>query len=321
MGKTNNMQYGEKNNLKIAMLHHDIEPPEEKFKEIFEKKECLIELFDIRNVVLEELKNYDIIINRVYSSVASRDYGILKKILGLLKRLESSGKICINSYMASKADYSKYELFKKLSKHNILTPFTLFVNSSENIEKISFLASKKIGFPLVIKRDCGGKSYDIDKVNTIKELKDSLKNKFKVANEQGYEGGFILQEFMQPLREHDCRIGVVEGNFVFSYARSFVSRNSKDKWIASTSGGSVEFDYSATNEEKNMAIKANLALNASFSESDIILTNKGPCIIEVNISPSYFIDSIDDIQRMEIIADNLINRYSKYKKIKLPVKN
>ncbi|MEX0920312.1 MAG: ATP-grasp domain-containing protein [Candidatus Pacearchaeota archaeon] len=300
----------EKGNIaKVALLHHDMESPELKFKELFEQRGVLIDLVDIRSTSKKELLDYDLIINRVYSSVVSRDSDILKKTLNLLRILEISGKKCINSYRSSRADYSKFELFKELSSKGIPTPKTVFLNSEHRIEKVSKLAEKRLGFPIVVKRDCGGKSYDVDMVKSFDDLVSSLKEKFRVASQEGYNKGFILQEFVSSVREHDCRVGIVGGNFEFSYARSFIPRGSEEKWIASTSGGSVEFEYSPSEAEVNVAMRAASVLDASFSESDIIMTSKGPFVIEVNISPSYFVDSIDDLHRMEIIVNNLINSY------------
>ena len=133
---------------------------------------------------------------------------------------------------------------------------------------------------------------------------------FVVAEEQKYGAGFILQKFIKSVKDHDCRIGVVEGTFTFSYARSYIARDSEEKWIASTSGGSQEFHYDSSEAEIEIAIKASSAIGASFSESDVVMTTNGPCIIEVNPTPGYFVDSLDDLERMEIVVDTIISENS-----------
>jgi len=102
-------------------------------------------------------------------------------------------------------------------------------------------------------------------------------------------------------------LGVLRGKHAFAYSRTFIKRNSEDLWMASTSGGSVELPYSPTIEEEEIALRANQVINSAYSESDIISTENGPCIIEVNLSPSYFMDSIDDNERMIQIVDQLIS--------------
>jgi len=305
--------------MKIVILHHDIEPPELKFKDLFLNEGATVDLRDIREVSIEELLDYDVVFNRVYSSVASRDFDALVKTLTLLKGLQERGVKCVNSYESMMLDYSKYELFKALSKIGIKTPPTILINSTRSIKKIALKAIEEFGFPLVVKRNCGGKSYEVTRAHTEEELITTLKEMFKKGKLERYRGGFLLQKFIKPLRDHDCRVGVVNGEFIFSYARTLKPRNSEDNWMASTSNGSVEFLYSPTEEEKNIAITANNLLGVSFSESDVSLTSEGPYIIEINLSPSYFLDSLDDVERMRIIVKEIVGAPAPINKEAIPL--
>lgn len=292
--------------MKIAILHHNIEPPELKFKEIFLSKGCEVYFFDIRTVKLKEIISFDLIFNRVYSSVASRDFNVLEKTVNLLKKLELKGVRCVNSSDASLADYNKYRLYLSLSSNGVFTPPTLFIGNRKDIKEVSKRAVEKFDFPLVIKRNCGGKSYEVTRVYSLDEAIETLNQMFDKARVQGYKAGFIIQKFIKAIRPHDCRICIVNGKFLFSYSRSFISRNSEDNWIASTSGGSIESPFNATVEEIEIAKKAKEAINAKFGESDVIMTKQGPCVIEINPTPGYFIDSIEDIERMEMIVNELM---------------
>ena len=78
--------------------------------------------------------------------------------------------------------------------------------------------------------------------------------------------------------------------------------------MASTSGGSIEMNYTANKSEREIAIQANKAIGASFSESDVIMTKKGPYVIEVNPTAGYFVDSLDDIERMQMIISAILNK-------------
>ncbi len=305
--------------MRIAILHHDIEPTELKFRELFLQQGCIVNFYDIRKVSEKDLSSYDIVLNRVYSSVASRDFNILNKTLYLLKNLEKMNIRCINSYFASLADYNKYKLFKALHENDIPTPSTIFVGSKKEIRLYAKRAIKEFGFPIVVKRNCGGKSYEVSRVDSYKELIFTLNKMFELAEKQNYKAGFIIQKFIKSTRKHDCRVGVVNGEFLFSYARSFISRNSEDKWMASTSGGSIEFPYSCTNDEIELALKSNEAIGASFSESDIIMAKEGPYVIEVNPTPGYFINSIDDLDRMNLVVQKILNKrvYEELNKIKI----
>lgn len=307
MKKIKNVFEFDNNRFNIAILHHDIEPAEIKFKELFLNRGCNVSLFDIRSVSEKELKNFDFVFNRVYSSVASRDYEMLSKTLKLLKKLDKIGIICANSHIASKADYSKYDLYKLLVKNNISTPKTFFVKTDKEISTVSKKALSKLSFPIVVKRNCGGKSYEVKRVYSEKELLSSLREMFDLAKKQNYLGGLLIQEFVPSIRDHDCRVAISNNNFLYSYARTFISRDSEDKWLASTSGGSYEVNYNSTFEEISLAKRANKAINCLFSESDVIMTKNGPCIIEINPSAGYFVESEDDLNRMEVIVQSFLN--------------
>ena len=120
--------------MKIIILHHDLEPEEIKIKEILEQKGFLAELKDIRDVDIEEIEGNSVVLNRVYASVANRDFSSIEKTLDLLKKLEAKGIPCINSYFTSLYDYNKFEAYKKLKENGILTPETILVDSEQ--EKI-----------------------------------------------------------------------------------------------------------------------------------------------------------------------------------------
>jgi len=299
--------------MKIAILHHDVESPEGYFAKLFREYSCDVDFFDIRAVCWEELISYDLVFNRVYSSVAPRDFESLEKTIEILKKLENVGTLCVNSSSASLVDYSKYELYKALSNNDIFTPETILIDSKKDFLTSVDKAIGLFGFPIVAKRNCGGKSYEVYRVNSREKLIKKLKDMFSVADKEGYKSGFILQEFIKANRSHDCRIGVVDGKFLFAYSRTFVSRDSNDKWIASTSNGSIENNFEPTREEIELAIKAKEVTNVMYGESDVIMTDKGPCLIEINPSPGYFLDSLDDLERMKMIVDSLV------KKIKQPI--
>ena len=176
--------------MKIAILHHDLEAPEPKFKELFEEQGAFVSFFDIRDVSEKDLLSFDLVFNRVYSSVASRDFKSLSKTLKLIKSLEKKGIRCVNSYTASLADYNKYKLYKKLKLNGINTPPTIFVCSRRDIKKNSEKAIKEFGFPLVVKRNCGGKSYEVTKVYSLKELIDTLDKMFDLAKKQSYKSEY-----------------------------------------------------------------------------------------------------------------------------------
>jgi glutathione synthase/RimK-type ligase-like ATP-grasp enzyme len=296
--------------MKITILHHDLEPAESKLRDLFEDRGVIVDLVDVRDADFDLLKGSDLIINRVYSSVASRDYASVVETLSLLKKLESSGVECLNSYIASLYEYSKFDAYKVLSEQGVLTPSSIFVDFEDNIDSVCGKAVEELGMPIVIKRNCGGRSQDISRVNSEKELNKVLREKFESAKENGYGGGFILQEFIRSSRDFDCRLGVINGEFSFSYKRSLISYNSKDKWLASIGKGSVMGNYDALDVEVKLALEVNDVTKCTFSESDVIFTEDGPCVIEINPIPGYDIDDEHDMTNLQKFVEFVVNKFA-----------
>ncbi len=297
--------------MRIGILHHDLEFAEKNIAEVLTKKGAETELVDIREQGIERiLEKCDLVLNRVYASVANRDYSSIPKTLELLKSLEQKGIICINSYKTSLFDYNKYESFLKMKEEGLPTPETILIENEENLEEKTKEICERLKFPLIIKRNIGGRGKDISRITTYEDALKNLKEKFKNAKKEGYGGGFIAQKFIKSSRNHDCRIGVINGNVEFSYSRSLISLNSEDAWLASCTNGSVEGIYNAEKPEKEISLKASKKIGSEFNELDIMFTKKGPVIIENNPTPNYF-DEPEDRKRIAQFTDIILNKLNK----------
>jgi glutathione synthase/RimK-type ligase-like ATP-grasp enzyme len=291
--------------MKVAILHHDLEYAERKIYELFKKGNHEAFLIDIRNANIDDFGDVDLVLNRVYASVANRDYPSIKKTLELLKELEDRGVFCLNSYRTSFFDYDKYASFLSMKEKDIPTPKTIFINQdSINLDAACKKLMKELSFPMIIKRNIGGRGKDISRVGDINELLKDLENKFNNAIKENYFGGFVAQEFIKSNRDHDCRLGVIDGEVAFSSRRSLISYGTKDPWLASTTNGSVEGIYEAESEEKEIGLLASDSIGSRFNELDIMFSEEGPIIIENNPTPNYF-DCAEDIERIEAFVSKV----------------
>lgn len=294
--------------MKIAIVHHDLEWSEEKIRDLLIERGISVELIDIREAKLEDFKEGDVVFNRIYASVANRDYASIEKTLVLLKKLEEKKIYCVNSYITSFYDYSKFDSYKIMKEKGIITPETLFIRSREKINNFIRFVESKFDFPVVVKRNTGGRAKDISKINSKEELKKDLQNKFKLAKKEKYFGGFIVQEFVKSVRDYDCRLGIVDGKFAFSYGRNLLAYHSEEKWLASVCKGSKRIEYNATNDEANLGLKASNLIGAEFNVLDLMFTEKGPIIIEHNPTPSYTSEDEMDIARVSKFLDIILNK-------------
>ena len=272
--------------MKIAILHHDLEWTEQEIEKIVHEKQLgEIKKFDIRDVSIKNIKEFnpDLILNRIYASVANRDYDSIKKSLQLLEILERNGFNTINSLETSKGDYSKFYAFEMMKKNKVNTPKTIIFEEELDLEK----AIKDLeGFPIIVKRDTGGRGKDLKKCLTQGEIREAVK---EIKKQKNYQGHTILQEFIEPIKNHDYRVWVINGEVVFYHKRSLISVKKDEKpWLASRSLGSeIQTSENDLSEELiNISKKASESIKAKFNVLDIMESKKGFHIIEHNPTPN-----------------------------------
>lgn len=269
--------------MKVAILHHDLEWTEKELNRILKEKfYSEVKLFDVRETVLEDIKNFnpDLILNRVYASVANRDYVSLKKTLSLLKELDKNFLI-VNSFNASLSDYSKFHSFSLMKKMNINTPNTKLYDETLDIE----LNISGLGFPLIVKRDTGGRGVGLRKCNNLEEVEYAIDN---IKSAEDYTGGIIFQEFHTSLEDYDYRVWVVGGKVILYHKRTLISSNGESPWLASRSLGSkiLPPEVNIPEDLKEFSKTAAESIGAEFDVLDIIKTSTGYSVIEHNPTPN-----------------------------------
>ena len=281
--------------MKLGILHHNLEWAEEELQRQFQKRGIETDLLDIRTASIEILRNYDLILNRIYASVANRNYQDNLRALNLMEELEKSGVHCINSFFTTKADYNKYFASKIMKENGILNPETILIKDLDSIS-LAFDFASKFGYSLIVKRNMGGRGKDIVRVNNAEELTKVLNKMLSPEYRKTYDAGVIIQQFLSNVRGYDCRIAIIDGNFAFAYKRTLIADGtSGDPWLGSHSKGSELFDYTPTAEEIDLARKATGAIGALLNEIDMTFTEQGPAIIENNPTPSHDKTELDRV--------------------------
>lgn len=295
---------------KIVILHEDLEWGEKELKRLFERKHVSVSLVDVRSLPFPPSKlllDCSLILNRVYPSVANRDYGNVKKAIRVVDWLETKDLTVVNSGSASKADYSKYWACKFLEKKGILTPKTYMVKPKTKINSV--LA--KIGFPAVIKRDCVGRAFDLAIAFNLFQANKEIERRFSDAS---YSGGIIVQEFVKSVNDYDIKVCIVGGeNLVSAYKRTLIRHSmGKQKWAGILSRGSkiLPFDF-VPEKLLNTAFKASKALKADVNDMDIVEGKKGFYIIENNLTPGFSSENEETkvYKKPEKIAEYIYQKY------------
>lgn len=241
------------------------------------------------------LNEFDAIIPRIKPAVTF--YGC-----ALIRQFDYLGVYCLNSAEAIAQSRDKLFASQLFSKNDIHIPITGFAKSPMDTKDLIRMVN---GAPLIIKllESTQGKGVVLAETNKAAE---SVINAFKSV-----QTNILVQEFIKEANGQDIRCFVVDGKVVASIQR----QAEKGEFRANLHQGGKASIIKITQEEKKLAIKAAKVLNLVVAGVDIIRSNKGPLLLEVNSSPG--LEGIEnatgkDIANTLIVA---IERRLKYQEL------
>jgi len=277
--------------MRVGILIQDLEEQEKIIANDLREEGFEVELYDLRKASIEEMAKNDVVLNRVFASVANRNYNDNLLALEQLRYLESRGVKCLNSYFTTKCDYSKHFSAQTMIKAGIRSPDTFLIRTMDDLSSAKEFAEKYgllDGTPVVLKRDIGGRGKDIHLIKNMEELEEKVEIALTEAKDDGYSAGYILQEFVDSILSHDYRVSMVNGEIVYSMTRSFVADEESGRaWISSMTLGSKEEKVELPKEIKEISLGATKAIGAFFNDTDVMVGKKGAYIIENNPTPNF----------------------------------
>ena len=166
----------------------------------------------------------------------------------------------------------KLRSFQRLSKANIGMPKTVFTNYSRDVEEV---ISHVGGTPVIIKLLEGTQGLGV----VLAETKNAAESVLEAFN--GLQARALVQEYIQEAKGADLRAFIVDGQVVGA-----MKRQSKEGEFRSNlhRGGSANLIKLST-EELKLAIKAAHALKLPVCGVDMLQSQRGPLIMEVNSTP------------------------------------
>lgn len=213
----------------------------------------------------EELKGYDAVIPRIGASVTF--YGT-----AVLRQFEMMDVFSANRSIAITRARDKLRSMQILAAAGLDLPRTVFTNYSKEEKQI---IQNLGGAPLIIKLLEGTQGLGVVLAETIKAAK-SVIEAF-----HGLKARIIVQEFIKEAKASDIRAFVINGEVVGA-----MKRTGKEGEFRSNlhRGGSAEI-IKLKRSEKAAAIKATSAMGLSIAGVDMLQSDRGPLILEVNSSP------------------------------------
>ena len=214
----------------------------------------------------ETLEKYDAIIPRIAQSYTK--YGT-----AMVRQFEGQGSFTTASSIAINRSRDKLRAYQVLARAGVGIPKTVFARETANFEDVVELAG---GAPLIIKVARGTHGNGVVLAETPKAAK-AVMQAFYV------EGvNFLVQEFVKESAGEDIRALVVGSRVVASIKRQSLDGDFRSNTHQGGEGTAVKL----TEEEKKTAIKAAKAMGLPICGVDMMRSEKGPLVLEVNSSAS-----------------------------------
>ncbi|KJD36892.1 alpha-L-glutamate ligase [Tamlana sedimentorum] len=166
----------------------------------------------------------------------------------------------------------KLRSFQRLSKAGIGMPKTVFTNYSRDVEKV---LSHVGGAPVIIKLLEGTQGLGV----VLAETKNAAESVLEAFN--GLQARALVQEYISEAKGADLRALVVDGQVVGA-----MKRQGKEGEFRSNlhRGGSAQI-VKLSHEELKVAMNAARALKLPICGVDMLQSERGPLLLEVNSTP------------------------------------
>ncbi|MFA5576252.1 MAG: RimK family alpha-L-glutamate ligase [Tissierellaceae bacterium] len=219
----------------------------------------------------------------------------------LARHLEKMGYRLFNKREAIENCDNKALMHLKLSDLNIRIPKTIvgpFVFHQQNLgDEYYSEIFKELGKKIILKESYGSFGMQVYLINSKEELQSKL---IGMGNRS-----FIMQEYIDTSFGKDIRINIVGDKIIGAMERT----NPSDFRANITLGGQGKY-FEATEEQKEMALKAHKALGLDFSGVDLLYgREKEPILCEVNSNVNYVsFELASGINFSSILLDYIMER-------------
>lgn len=250
---------------------------------------CSMQITDTDQVIYyrgEKLTPFDAIIPRIGANRTY--YGT-----SVVRQFESMGMYTINSSVAITRSRDKLRCLQLLSQKHIGIPKTSFASNPEP-EEIQNLIKGVNGPPVIIKLLEGTQGIGVVLAETRKAA-ESVMQAFMSLNTN-----IIVQEFIKESQGSDVRCFVVGDEVVAAMVRKADS----EEFRSNIHRGGVAEIAELSQAEREVAIKAAKTMGLGLAGVDLLRSDRGPLVMEVNSSPGLEgIEKITGINIAELIIE------------------
>ncbi len=236
--------------------------------EVFDTLKCYMDIATMRPGIFyrgKRLEHFDAVIPRIGASITA--YG-----LAVLRQFEMMGSFPVNESVAIGRARDKLRSLQLLARRGIGLPLTSFAHDIENTADLINLVG---GAPLVVKLLEGTHGKGVVLAETRKAA-ESVIDAFREL-----KADFLVQEFIKEAGGADIRCFVVGEKVVAAMQR----QAREGEFRSNLHRGGTASVVRLTPQERAMAVRAARTVGLNVAGVDIIRSNHGPLVMEVNSSP------------------------------------
>ena len=208
---------------------------------------------------------YDAVIPRIGASHTF--YGT-----AVVRQFEMMGVFAANASQAISRSRDKLRCLQLLSKRGIGLPVTGFAHSTKDIEGLIGIVG---GAPLVIKLLEGTQGIGV----VLAETPHAAKSVIEAF--RGLDANILVQEFISEAKGADLRCFVIGDKVIAAMKRQGAPGEFRSNLHR---GGNAE-KIKLTPEERSTAVRSAKAMGLKVAGVDLLRSNHGPVVMEVNSSP------------------------------------
>lgn len=257
-------------NRKLYSTRRLIEAGEERGHDVycFDTLKCYMDIASHRPSVHykgEKLEGFDAVIPRIGASITF--YGT-----AVLRQFEMMGVYPLNESVGISRSRDKLRSLQILARHGIGLPLTGFAYSPDDTEALIKIVNDA---PLVVKLLQGTQGKGVVLAESHRAA-ESLIEAFR-----NLDASFLVQEFIKEAGGADIRCFVIGERVVAAMMR----QGKEGEFRSNLHRGGTASRVRLTPEERSTAVRAAKHMGLNVAGVDILRSNHGPVVLEVNSSP------------------------------------
>src|SRR5210317_696879 len=213
----------------------------------------------------EAVEGVNAVIPRIGASVTA--YGT-----AVLRQFEMMNVVSLNESVAISRSRDKLRSMQLLSRRGIGMPLTGYAHKPDDIKDVIKMVG---GAPLVVKLLQGTQGIGVVLAETQKAAESVIEGFM------GVKADILIQEFIKEAGGSDIRCFVIDGKVVAAMKR----QGAPGEFRSNLHRGGSSALIRITPEERSTAVRAARIMGLNVAGVDLLRSNHGPVVMEVNSSP------------------------------------